>query len=84
MRGVNTIKMSSFPKLICSFNTILTKIPAGFFAKTNKSILKFLKWGAWVAQSVKRLTLDLGLGHARRLHGIKPCFGLCTDSVEPT
>ena len=35
--------------------------------------------GAWVAPSVKRLTLDFGSGHDLMAHGI----GLCTDSAGP-
>ena len=38
---------------------------------------------AWVAQLVKHLTLDFGLGHDIAVHGIEPHVGLCTVSVEP-
>ena len=44
------------------------------------------KWpmtGAWVAQSVEPLTLDLSSGHDLTVCGIKPCVRLCTDSTEP-
>ena len=39
-------------------------------------------WGAWGAQSVKRPTLDFGLGHDLTVWGIEPHVGLCDDSVE--
>ena len=38
---------------------------------------------AWVAQSVKHLTLGFGSGHDLRFHEAEPYVGLCTDSVEP-
>ena len=40
-------------------------------------------WGAWVAQLVKRLTLDFSSGHDLTVHGVEPCIRLCTDCVEP-
>ena len=39
--------------------------------------------GAWVAQSVKHLTLDLSSDHDLRVHGIEPHVGLCAHSVQP-
>ena len=39
--------------------------------------------GAWVAQSVKRLTLDLGSERGLPAHEIEPHIGLCTVGVEP-
>ena len=39
---------------------------------------------AWVAQSVKHLTLDLGSGHDFSSREIEPHVRLFTDSVEPT
>ena len=39
--------------------------------------------GAWVAQSVKRLTLDFGSGHDLVAHGFEPGVQLCADSTEP-
>ena len=39
--------------------------------------------GAWVAQSVKCPTLDLGSGHDLTVREFKPHIRLCTDSVEP-
>ena len=41
-------------------------------------------WGAWVAQSVKHLTLDLGSGHDLMVHEFEPHIGLCADGSEPT
>ena len=40
-------------------------------------------WGAWVAQPVKRLTLDFGSGHDLMVHGIELQAGLCADSTRP-
>ena len=39
--------------------------------------------GIWVAQSVKRLTLDFNSGHDLTVCRFKPHIRLCTDSVEP-
>ena len=39
--------------------------------------------GAWVAQSVKCLTLDYSSSHDPAGHEIGSHIGLCTDSVEP-
>ena len=39
--------------------------------------------GAWVAQSVKHLTLGFVSGHDLTVCGIKPCVGLCADSMDP-
>ena len=38
--------------------------------------------GAWVAQSIKHLTLDLGSGHDLTVVRLSPMFG-STLSVEP-
>ena len=43
-----------------------------------------LFWGAWVAQSVKLLTLAFSPGHDFMVHDFGSCVGFCTDSVEPT
>ena len=37
----------------------------------------------WVAQSVKRLTLDFDPGNDLTVCGIEPCVGLHADSTEP-
>ena len=39
--------------------------------------------GAWVAQLVKRLTLDFSSSHDLMVHGIEPYVGLYDDSMEP-
>ena len=39
--------------------------------------------GAWVAQSVKRLSLDFGSGYDLTAYEFKSYIGLCADSVEP-
>ena len=39
--------------------------------------------GAWVAQSVKRMTLDFVSGHDLTVCEFEPHIGLCPDSVEP-
>ena len=39
--------------------------------------------GAWVAQSVKILTLDFGSGHDLMVCELEPRIGLCTFSMEP-
>ena len=41
------------------------------------------KRGAWVAQSVKRPTLDFHSGQDLTVHEIKPRIKLCTGSAEP-
>ena len=48
----------------------------------SKSLI--LKRGrtAWVAQSVKRPTLDFGSGHDLTVREIQPRVGLCADSVK--
>ena len=42
-----------------------------------------LSRGAWVVQSVQRLTLDFGSGHDVTVRGIEPHIRLHTDSREP-
>ena len=37
----------------------------------------------WVAQSVKRLTLDFGSGQDLTVHEIESCIGLCSGSTDP-
>ena len=39
--------------------------------------------GPWVAQSVKRRTLDFSSGRDLIVCGIEPRVWLCTDSVKP-
>ena len=40
-------------------------------------------WGAWVAQSVKPLTLDFCSGHDLTVHEFELHLRLHTDSAEP-
>ena len=42
-----------------------------------------VKWGDWVAQSVKPLTHDFGSGHNLTVPGFEAHIGLCVDSAEP-
>ena len=46
----------------------------------HKKRMKY--WGAWVAQSVKNLTLDLGSGNDLMVHETEPHVGLCTNGAE--
>ena len=39
--------------------------------------------GAWVAQSLKHLTLGFSSGHDLMVHEFEPHIGFCADSVEP-
>ena len=53
-------------------------------ARLSRSYLKYIqRRGAWLAQSVKDLTLDFGSGRDLTLRGIEPRLGLCADSSEP-
>ena len=45
--------------------------------------IKSMFWGIWVAQVVKRLTLDFGSGNVLTVRGFETHAGLCTDSTEP-
>ena len=47
------------------------------------STKKLLFWGAWVAQSVERSTLDFGSGHDLSVGGIESCVEFCANSLEP-
>ena len=40
-------------------------------------------WGTWMAQSVKRLTLDFNSGHDLMVYEINPHIRLCADIMEP-
>ena len=40
--------------------------------------------GTWVAQSVKRLSLDFGSGHDVAARGIEPHVGFCADGMGAT
>ena len=39
--------------------------------------------GAWVAQSIKRPTLDFSSGHDLTIRELEPHIQLCADSTEP-
>ena len=43
----------------------------------------YICWGSWVAQSVKRQTLDFGSGHDLMVYEIEPHIRLCTERMEP-
>ena len=45
--------------------------------------LKKNYWSAWMAQSVKRPTLDFSSGHDLMVHEFKPHIMLFTDSLKP-
>ena len=47
-----------------------------------RKICKGKKWGAWVAQSVERLTRYLGSGHDFRVYEIKPLVRLCAEILS--
>ena len=52
--------------------------------KNTKFFLKLaLGGGSWVAQSVKRQTLDFSSGHDLMVCEFEPCIRLCADSMEP-
>ena len=51
----------------------------------GKNAIKYEEYttgGAWVAQSVKHLTLDFASGHDLTVLEFEPYFGLCADSTE--
>ena len=53
-------------------------------AKEKLIKIEMFYWrGTWVAQSVKRLTLDLGSGHDLAACELEPCIRLRADSSEP-
>ena len=46
-------------------------------------LIKTETWGAWVDQSVKRLTIDFDSGHDLIVWEFEPHMGLCTDGAVP-
>ena len=50
----------------------------------KKNEIKNTIQGTWVAQLVKHPSLDFGSGHDLMVPEIKPHFGFCADSAEPT
>ena len=55
----------------------------GYLKKGRGSLRKGKNWGAWVAVSGKRPTLDFGSGHDLTVFEPEPRGGLLTDSAEP-
>ena len=49
----------------------------------DQSQVEVAAGGTWVAQLVKRLTLDFSSGHDLTVREIEPRVGLCADTVEP-
>ena len=52
--------------------------PYSAILKTNTWV-----WGAWVAQSVERLTLGFSSGHDLTVYELEPCVGLGAEGTEP-
>ena len=52
-------------------------------SQVSRAPLKTDFGGAWVAQSVKRPTLDFGSGHDLTVHGFGPHVGCRPASAEP-
>ena len=46
-------------------------------------IKKEITWGTWVAQLIKRPTLDFGSGHDLMVPQIEPHVSLYADSLKP-
>ena len=53
------------------------------FVPHSVSIKSHIKRSAWVAESVKHLTLGFGSGHDLMAHEFKPYIGPCADSMKP-
>ena len=56
-----------------------TELEGGY---RGAAIINFGSWSIWVAQSVKRLTLDFGPCHDLAICEIKPCVRLHVLSVQ--
>ena len=50
----------------------------------NWLLKPIMLWDAWVAQSVKHPTLNVGSGHDLTVPEIETCLSLCADGTEPT
>ena len=59
------------------------QFPISGYQEQNKGILKGKTKGLWVAQLVKRLTLDFGSGHDFTVHSMEPHMGLCAGGMGP-
>ena len=66
--------------LLLAIETVKEK----FIRLFNLALKKFsYTWDAWVAQSFKRLTHDLGSGHDLAVRELGCCVRICADSSEP-
>ena len=80
-----TLRLSRIVHKKAHLVTTLVTLPIIHFCHfCNSSGIKVISWGAWVAWSVKQPTLDFSSGYDLTVHEIKPCIGLCTETVEPT
>ena len=80
---VNVIKTSVFTN--CNLAKLVS-YPQWEIEALSFWMMPFLKdrsWGTWVAQLVKRLTLDFSSGHDLMVHEVEPHIGLCANSTEP-
>ena len=59
------------------------KVPCNILYFYSIWILEYEVWGAWVARSVKCLTLDFSSGHDLTILEFEPQVGLCTNSPQP-
>ena len=57
-------------------------MPSVIHSAKLMKVLKRVRRGAWVAQSVEHLTLDFSLGHDHRVVGLSPKLGF-TLNMEP-
>ena len=71
------------PYVSTAFSLMSLTSTAPALAQRPDFFLNKIFRGAWVAQSVKCPTLDLGSGHDLTVREFKPHIRLCTDSVEP-
>ena len=52
------------------------------FSSAKDIVKRIKRWGTWVAQSVKRPTLDFGSGNDLTICEFEPHMGLQADSAE--
>ena len=50
-----------------------------FYSKSTSLNVSLILWGSWVAQFVKHLTLDFGLGHGLTVSEFELCIRLCAE-----
>ena len=66
---------------------VLGRPPVVYFVQTQRQQYcrekprQTQRWGRWVGQSVKRLTL--GFSSGLTVQEFEPCAGLCAGKVEP-